>query len=139
MATMEFGGGWQRKKRKKKKICRGEKAKRKKKSESCGRYCWTEVFKWWLMVEMVVVRPVMRVVGGWRGSDERDKELRVVSARGGKLGRGWFFTYFGPNFLHAQAMKSTLIYKRLKRVILSTRKKFQPLIQLGTIPTVGSK
>jgi hypothetical protein len=40
-------------------------------------------------------------------------------------GNGWFFFFvdFGPHFLHAQAMKSTSIYRRWKRVILSTQGK----------------
>jgi hypothetical protein len=51
-----------------------------------------------------------RVVEGWRGREEKWKQ-----------GSGWFFAIFGSNFLHAQAMKSTLIYRRQMRVILSTQ------------------
>jgi len=50
-----------------------------------------------------------RAVEGWRGREEKWKQ-----------GNGWFFAIFGSNFLHAQAMKSTLIYRRRMRVILST-------------------
>jgi hypothetical protein len=57
--------------------------------------------------------------------------------RGRKAG---FLAYFGPNFLLPQAMKSTSIYRRWKKEILSTQgKNLLPLIQLGRIPTVSSK
>jgi hypothetical protein len=43
--------------------------------------------------------------------------------------KGWFLADFGPDFLLPQAMKSTSIYRRLKRAILSSPgKNFQTLI-----------
>ena len=44
-----------------------------------------------------------------------------------KPGRSWFFGLFWTRFLLFQAMKSTSIYRRWKRAILSTwRKNFSP-------------
>jgi hypothetical protein len=54
----------------------------------------------------------------WWREKERRKEL---AANWGMTG---FFTDFGPNFLHTQAMKSTFIYRRWKTVILSIQGKY---------------
>ena len=65
------------------------------------------------MVEMVVGRPVMRVV--------------VAESHGGESRKTGFLADFGPDFLLFQAMKATSIYRRWKRAILSTlRKTFSP-------------
>jgi hypothetical protein len=51
-----------------------------------------------------------------------------------------FWADFGLDFLLSQAMKSTSIYRRWKRAILSTQwKNLQPLIQLGILTNVVSK
>jgi hypothetical protein len=51
--------------------------------------------------------------------EERRRSIRRKSAagRGRKAG---FLAYFGPDFLLPQAMRSTSIYRRWKRVISST-------------------
>ena len=46
-------------------------------------------------------------------ADGEDKKIR-------NRGMAGFLQFFGPNFLHAQAMKSITIYRRWMRVILST-------------------
>jgi len=53
---------------------------------------------------------------------------------------GWFSANFEFDFLLLQVINGASIYRRWKRVILSSQgNKFQPLIRLGRIPTVGSK
>jgi hypothetical protein len=47
------------------------------------------------------------------------KETIIVETRE----NDWFLADFGPDFLLSQAMKSTSIYKRWKRAILSTLSK----------------
>jgi hypothetical protein len=55
-------------------------------------------------------------------------------------GGGWFFVIFRPYFLHAQAMKSTPIYKGWKKGnLVYTGENFWPLIRLGRISTIDSK
>jgi len=76
--------------------------------------------------------------GGWWWLKQwRERGKEKLQKRGQ---RGWFLANFGPDFLLLQAINSASIYRWLKRVILSLQEKnFQPLIQLGRIPTVGSK
>jgi hypothetical protein len=71
----------------------------------------------------------------------KEKEYLLQKRKGEKQkGVAGFFVNFGLNFLILQAIKPASIYRRSKRVIFSTQgKNFQPLIQLGRIPTVGSK
>jgi hypothetical protein len=72
------------------------------------------------MVELVVVA----LIGGWNGG-EREGEKKLQKRGAG----GWFLADFEPDFLLPRAMKSTSIYRRWKRAILSSPgKKFQPLI-----------
>jgi hypothetical protein len=64
----------------------------------------------------------------WPKATTEKKEERTRSrkkkTREEKAG---FFLIFGPDFLHAQAMKSTLIYRGWKMVILSSHgKNFSP-------------
>ena len=71
-------------------------------------------------MEMMVVKPVKVVV---MAEEEAEREKKVAET-GKKL---IFLAYFGPDFLLLQAMKSTSIYRRWKRAILSTlRKTFSP-------------
>jgi len=90
----------------------------------------------------MVVKPVVTALVD-EGTTEKEKGERVLVAekkRRKTEGCGWFFVNFGLNFLLLQAIKPASIYRRSKRVIFSTQgKNFQPLIQLGRIPTVGSK
>jgi hypothetical protein len=86
-------------------------------------------------LDLLVFSPEKAAVERWRDLQKADGERRKMETRG-KL----FFVIFGPDVLLHQAMKSTSIYRRWKRAILSTQgKNFQPLIRLGRIPTVGSK
>jgi hypothetical protein len=48
-----------------------------------------------------------------RGERGREKNYRTGQ-------KGWFLADFGPHFLLHQAMKSTSIYRRWKRAILSS-------------------
>jgi len=65
---------------------------------------------------------------GWWLERRREREIKNCK-NGGQ--RGWFLADFEPNFLLPQAMKSTSIYRRWKRAILSSlEKNFQPLIWL---------
>jgi hypothetical protein len=68
---------------------------------------------------VVVEKLVVDLVGGWKGGEREGEKMAGKKWGGG----GWFFVIFRPYFLHAQAMKSTPIYKGWKRVILSTREK----------------
>jgi hypothetical protein len=61
-----------------------------------------------------------------------------VSAREEKIRERLIFYRFWTQFSSFSGHEIHPYYRRLKRV-LSTRENFQPLIQLGTIPTVGSK
>ena len=73
----------------------------------------------------------------WWLEQRRERGKEKLQKRGQ---RGWFLANFGSDFLLLQAINSASIYMWLKRVILSLQEKnFQPLIQLGRIPTVGSK
>jgi hypothetical protein len=54
----------------------------------------------------------------WRESIERE---RLAAEK--NWGGGWFSPIFGPGFLLPQAMKSTSIYSRWKREIISTQGK----------------
>jgi hypothetical protein len=67
------------------------------------------------MVELMVRRPVMRVVVAKGRSGEKKK--RDDSGETRKAG---FFAYFGPDFLPLQAIKPASIYRRWKRVTSST-------------------
>jgi len=91
----------------------------------------------------VVERVEDELVAAWLGVAEStvERKCRERDLLQKKLGRRLVFYFiFGPNFLLPHAMKSTSIYRRWKRAILSTQEKnFQPLIRLGRIPTVGSK
>ena len=81
---------------------------------ACGwaSYLWWSW--WWLWL-----------VAGMTG---RERERKKTTETGQK---GWFLADFGPDFLLPQAMKSTCIYRRWKRAILSSPgKNFQPLIWL---------
>jgi hypothetical protein len=70
--------------------------------------------------------------------EERRRSRRRKSAAG--IGRkAGFLAYFGPDFLLSQVINRASIYRWWKRIILSTQGKFHPLIQMGRIPTVGSK
>jgi hypothetical protein len=56
---------------------------------------------------------------------ERKKEKQRESCRNRE--EADFLAYFGPDFLLSQAMKSTFIYRRWKRAIISTlEKNFNP-------------
>ena len=71
---------------------------------------------WWLpVVELMVGRPMMRVVVA--DGHDREKNKREDSAEIRKAG---FLAYFGPDFLLLQAIKPASIYRRWKRVISST-------------------
>jgi hypothetical protein len=71
---------------------------------------------WWLpVVELIVGRPVMRVVVAEGHS--REKKKREDSAETRKAG---FLAYCLPDFLLLQAIKPASIYRRWKRVISST-------------------
>jgi len=61
--------------------------------------------------EMIVV-----VVESHDREERRENSLQKKNRGGG----GWFFLIFGPDFLPAQAMKFTPIYRGSKRVILSS-------------------
>jgi hypothetical protein len=77
-----------------------------------------------------------QAIGGWNdGGRGREREREMAETEG----RGWFFANFGSNFLHDQAMKSTHIYRKLKRIILSTQGKITTFDLVGRILTVGSK
>jgi hypothetical protein len=80
------------------------------------------------MVERMVVQSTMRVVVVAEGTAEKEKGERERRQKKKKnRGGGWFFFDFGPNFLLPQAIKSTSIYRRWKRAILSTMEKnFSP-------------
>jgi len=67
------------------------------------------------------------------------KEERTRSRKKNWGGESWFFLIFGPDFLHVQTMKSTPIYRVENGNLVSTWEKFQPLVRLVRIPTVGSK
>jgi hypothetical protein len=55
-----------------------------------------------------------------QGERKKREKCWLEKKQGSKL-------IFGPDFLHAQSMKSTLIYRRWKRVIFSTQgKTFNP-------------
>jgi len=58
----------------------------------------------------------------WRRSGE---SYRKLTGKEGKWeqGEGWCFVIFGPDFLLPQVIKSTFIYRRWKRAILSTLEK----------------
>ena len=96
-----------------------------------------KVFRGRLTMEMVVVRPMMRVVVA-NGKRERTKRNFGWKNRG-----GWFLAKFGLDFLHPHAVKSTPIYRSCKRIILSTQwinfspwfgwEGFQSLVQIGTM------
>jgi hypothetical protein len=74
-------------------------------------------------------------------SKEKGERVLVAEKKRRKTeGSGWFFVNFGLNFPLLQTIKPVSIYRRSKRVIFSTQgKKFQPLIRLGRISTIGSK
>jgi len=56
--------------------------------------------------------------------ERRENSFQKKKTREEKAG---FFLIFGPDFLHAQAMKSTPIYRGWKMVILSSHgKNFSP-------------
>ena len=56
--------------------------------------------------------------GGWRPQRRETEEKGPVA---GKLSReGWFLAEFGPEFLLPQVINGASIYRRWKRVILST-------------------
>jgi len=54
---------------------------------------------------------------------EREREERTLVGRKKNRGEAAFLAYFGPDFLLPQAIKSTSIYRRWKREILSTMEK----------------
>jgi hypothetical protein len=122
------GGQWQRKQK-----------KRKKTGGAAEKPTVALVFGWWLcwlpVVELMVGRLVMRVVVAEGHYEEKKKREDCAETR-----KDGFLAHFGHDFLLPQAIKSASIYRRWKRAILSTMgKTFLPLIQLGRIPTVGSK
>jgi hypothetical protein len=49
------------------------------------------------------------------GGRKKKKQKKKICS--GEREEGWFFGLFGPNCLLPQAMKSTFIYRRWKRVI----------------------
>jgi len=79
------------------------------------------VAAWWLcrlsMVELVAEELVVVWFEGWNDGDREGQNWQKTK------GSGWFFINFGPDFPHVQALKSTLICRRWKRIILSTKKK----------------
>jgi hypothetical protein len=54
--------------------------------------------------------------GGQRSSGERKRRERDV---GWKNWEGWFLANFGLDFLHTQAMKSTVIFRGWRREVFS--------------------
>jgi len=77
------------------------------------------------VVDMVVGRPMMvccQWLQRWR---EKEKQKNRESGRNRE--EADFLAYFGPDFPLPQAIKSTSIYRRWKREILSTlEKNFSP-------------
>jgi hypothetical protein len=77
------------------------------------------------VVDMVVGRPMMvccQWLQRWR---EKEKQKNRESGRNRE--KADFLAYFGPDFPLPQAIKSTSIYRRWKREILSTlEKNFSP-------------
>jgi hypothetical protein len=77
------------------------------------------------VVEMLVGRQVMvccQWLQWWR-----EKEKRKNRESGRNREDADFLAYFGPDFILPQAIKSTSIYRRWKRAILSTlEKNFSP-------------
>jgi hypothetical protein len=71
---------------------------------------------WWLpVVELMVERPVMRVVvAKGHGGEKKKRE------DSGETRKAGFLAYFGPDFLPLQAIKPASSYRRWKRVISST-------------------
>jgi len=57
------------------------------------------------------------------GAEDTVKREEREENIGWEPGNDWFFADFRLHFLYAQAMKSTFIYRRWKRVILSTQEK----------------
>ena len=67
-------------------------------------------------MEMMVVKQVKVVV---MAEEEAEREKKVAETEKKLI----FLANFGPDFLLPQAMKSTSIYRRWKRAILSTLRK----------------
>jgi hypothetical protein len=114
-------------------VCRGEReAGRRRERESRGGCLVVVVASYG---QLVAEKP-----GGgssWWLEQRRERGKEKLQKRGQ---RGWFLADFGPNILLLKAINSASIYRQWKRVISSLQgKNFQPLIQLGRIPTVGSK
>jgi hypothetical protein len=61
----------------------------------------------------------------------RNRRRKSAAGRGRKAG---FLASFGPNFLLSQAIKSTVIYRRWKREILSTLGKLLALDSVEKYP-----
>jgi hypothetical protein len=107
------------------KSCRGERKARRRREKG-----WKEkresrdgslVVSWGLCWLPVVEKLVVALIGGWNGG-EREGEKTAETRQ-----RSWFLADFGPAFLLPQIMKSTSIYRRWKRAILSTLEKtFSP-------------
>jgi len=79
---------------------------------------------------------------GGRRPRRREKEERELAAEEELEKEGsWFFSIFAPDFLHAQAMKSTLFIGdgRGQSCLVYTGENFRPLIRLRRILTVGLK
>jgi hypothetical protein len=130
VVAAEVSGRGSRRRRKREGMQRGERNRR-----------WLLVVGWWLcwlpVVELMVGRPVMRVVVAEGHGGERGRGKRKIAETRKMAG---CLAGLGPDFLLSHAMKSISIYRRWNRAILSTQGKiFQPLIRLGRIPTIGSK
>jgi len=80
-----------------------------------GKAWWCWLLKAELEEEMVMV-----LVSCGRGRKKKKQKKKICS---GKREEGCFLAYFGPNFLLPQTMKSTSIYRRWKKEILSTQGK----------------
>ena len=68
-------------------------------------------------MEMMVVKWVMVVVVAEEEAEREEKKSCINREEAD------FLAYFGPDFLLPQAMKSTTIYRRCKREILSILRK----------------
>ena len=118
--------------RKKKKLQRREKGWKEKRESRDG---WLVVS--WSLCWLLVVQLVAALVGSWNGGErEREGEKKLQKPGVERLVFGQFWTRFSPPsdpniHLYLQAREEgNLVY---------TKEKFQPLIHLGRIPTVGSK
>ena len=127
---------WQRR-RKMKQVCRIEREREGVAVAACGcaSFLWWSWYLWWCIVWVCwYSRRRRQLWKRWREPQKADGERRKM-----ETGERLVFCDFWTRFSPPQVINAVSIYRREEGNIIYIGVKFQPLIQLVRIPTVGSK